>query len=127
MRFFVRADYPNTPLVRLTVWIFLSRLTLAYTSEVVDGIGCNEVAAQRLVEYGESSLGTIATGTGAYNDGNSGSVFILYRILFFLKKYQNIWWFDFLSLILHIDKRRIIYAAMFNLKLITRNRHKINL
>ena len=30
--FFVCADYPNTPLVRLTAWIFLSRLTLAYTS-----------------------------------------------------------------------------------------------
>ena len=41
----------------------------------------------------------------------------LYYIgFFFLKKYQNIWRFDFLSLILHNDKRRIIYAAMLNLK-----------
>ena len=41
----------------------------------------------------------------------------LYYIgFFFLKKYQNIWRIDFLSLILHNDKRRIIYAAMLNLK-----------
>ena len=30
--FFVCADYPNTPSVRLTVWIFLSRLTLTSSS-----------------------------------------------------------------------------------------------
>ena len=36
--FFVCADYPNTPSVRLTVWIFLSRLTLTSSSSSLQGI-----------------------------------------------------------------------------------------
>lgn len=44
---------------------------------------------------------------------------------FFLKKYQIIWLFDILFLILHIDKRRVMYMRhMLNLKLLIRNRHK---
>ena len=45
--------------------------------------------------------------------------------MFFLKKYQIIWLFDILFLILHIDNRRVMYMRhMLNLKLLIRNRHK---
>ena len=36
--FFVCADYPNTPSVRLTAWIFLLRLTLTSSSSSLQGI-----------------------------------------------------------------------------------------
>ena len=39
-----RADYPNTPSVRLIAWIFLSRLTLTTSSSSLHGIDPSKMA-----------------------------------------------------------------------------------